>query len=104
MPEKQDVGFPNISFEEAPVTTRPLGLHEIPAQARIDREMAVIRHHHERIAKAIDVFWGHRDCEEYLQKLIFSGGDGSGKTRIGFKSEVLQALISLSDIHSVNYR
>jgi hypothetical protein len=104
MTDKKNVGFPHLSYEEAPIDTRPLGLHEIPLQARIEREMAVVRLHHERIAKSIDIFWGHRDCDEYLQKLIFSGGDGSGKTRIGFKAEVLQALISLSELHIVSYR
>ena len=66
--------------------------------------MAVITKHHERIAKAIDTFWGHRDCMEYLQKLIMSGGDGAGKTRVGFKAEVLTALINLTNLHEVVYR
>ena len=96
-------GFPSIEFQEEEAT-RPVPLHEIPKQARIDREMAVIAQHHARIAKAIDVFWGHRDCVEYLQKLILSGGDGAEKARVGFKPEVLTALINLTNLHEVTYR
>lgn len=98
------VGFPPINYMEEDVATRPMGLHELPRQARIDREMAVITNHHERIAKAINTFWGHRDCDEYLQKLILSGGDGAGKTRVGFKPAVLAALINLSELHNVDHR
>ncbi len=98
------VGFPPINYLEEDVATRPMGLHEIPKQARIDREMAVIASHHERIAMAINTFWGHRDCTEYLQKLILSGGDGAGKARVGFKPAVLAALINLSELHEVSHR
>ncbi len=98
------VGFPPINYLEEDVATRPMGLHEFPKQARIDREMAVIASHHERITTAINTFWGHRDCTEYLQKLILSGGDGAGKARVGFKPAVLAALINLSELHEVNHR
>ncbi len=74
-------------------------LHERPLQARIDAEMAVIAEHHIRIALAIEKFWGHRDCVEYLRTLILSGGDNDGKARVGFKSEVLSALINLAALH-----
>ena len=63
--------------------------------------MAIIRAHHERIAKAIEVFWGHRDCVESLQQLVLSGGDGVGKARIGFKREVVSALINLTTLHDL---
>lgn len=81
--------------------TRPMPLHERPLQARIDAEMAVIAEHHIRIALAIEKFWGHRDCVEYLRTLILSGGDNSGKARVGFKSEVLSALINLAALHQI---
>ena len=76
-----------------------MGLHELPRQARFDHEMQVIKTHHERISKAIGVFWGHKDCVEYLQKLILSGGDGFGQARTGFRSEVMTALINLNNLH-----
>ncbi len=75
-------------------------LHERPLQARIDIEMAVIAQHHVRIALAIEKFWGHRDCLEYLQSLILSGYK-EGEKRMGFKAEVVDALINLSQLHKV---
>ena len=101
MTGKQFVGFPDLLHESGELPTRPMLLAELPRLARIDHEMAIVRAHHERIAKAIDVFWGHRDCVEYLQQLILSGGDGVGKARIGFKREVLSALINLTTLHDL---
>ena len=98
------IGFPELNHGEDFLPTRPMGQHELPRQARIDREMAVIRAHHERITKAIEIFWGHRDCVEYLQQLILNGGDGVGNTRIGFRHDVLAALISLTELHEVQPR
>lgn len=74
-------------------------LHELPREVGIANAMAIVSKHHERIAKAINVFWGSRDCVEYIQKLVMSGGDGFGKTRIGFKPEVVSALLSLISLH-----
>ncbi len=101
MSQKNFVGFPGLNHETEAEdqVTRPMALHELPRIARIDREMQVISQHHERISKAIDVFWGHKDCAEYLQKLILSGGDGFGNARIGFRSEVMAALINLANLH-----
>jgi hypothetical protein len=97
------VGFPNINFTEEDVITRPMPLHELPIQARIDQEMAVVNQHHQRIVKSIGVFWGHSDCLEYLQKLILSGGDGHGHARVGFRAEVLTALINLANLHEEDF-
>jgi hypothetical protein len=99
MPEEKHDGFPNLLHDEDEQATRPMRLEEFPRLARIDHEMAIVRRHHERVAKAIEVFWGHKDCVEYLQQLILSGGDGVGKARIGFKREVLSALINLTTLH-----
>jgi hypothetical protein len=96
-----ETGFPSLQWEEDDLPTRPMPLHERPLQARIDNEMAVIAQHHVRIASAIEKFWGHRDCIEYLQKLIMSGGHQDGQTRVGFKSDVLSALINLAALHKM---
>lgn len=96
-----ETGFPSLQWEEDDLPTRPMPLHERPLQARIDNEMAIIAQHHVRIALAIEKFWGHRDCVEYLQKLIMSGGHQDGQARVGFKSEVLSALINLASLHKV---
>lgn len=95
----EEVGFPPISWEEEALSTRPLPLHELPAQVGIDMAMAVIDRHHARIGNAIRLFWGTRDCVEYMEKLVLSGGDGFGNARVGFKPEVVTALMSLITMH-----
>ncbi len=97
----KETGFPPINWDEEDLATRPMPLHELPRQVGIDSALAVIAAHHERIAKAIRIFWGSRDCVEYIQKLVMSGGDGFGKARVGFKPEVVSALMSLITLHRV---
>ena len=99
MSHEKYVEFPTLSVQEQDQVTRPMALDEFPRLAQIDHQMAIIRTHHERIAKSIEIFWGHKDCVEYLQKLIMSGGDGFGNARIGFRSEVLSALLNLVSLH-----
>lgn len=96
-----ETGFPSLQWEDDDLPTRPMPLHERPLQARIDHEMAIIAERHVRIALAIEKFWGHRDCVEYLQKLIMSGGHQDGTVRVGFKPDVLSALMNLAALHQV---
>lgn len=93
--------FPELINTEADETTRPLPIRELPRQFQIDHAMAIIRTHHARIASAIDMFWGHKDCVEYLHQLILNGGDGVGRTRVGFKHEVLAAFMHLITLHDL---
>ena len=53
----------------------------------------------ERIAKAIEILWGDKDCEKYLNDLIM---DNRGNRR-GFPAEVLSAIIKLSVEHSKKF-
>lgn len=101
MSEKKSVGFPDLTQRPEYEPTRPMPLHELPRPTRIDTEMAIVRAHNPRIAKSIEVFWGHRDCVEYLEQLILSGGDGFGNARVGFKREVISALLNLVALHEV---
>jgi hypothetical protein len=94
------LGFPPLKFVDEEPPTRPSPLHDKPLPAQIDRHMTTIEAQHPRIAAAIKTFWGHNDCDEYLQLLITSGGDGMGNARVGFKQEILAALISLSSLHT----
>ena len=94
-----ETGFPSLQWEEEELPTRPMPLHERPMQARIDHELAIVAEHHVRIALAIEKFWGHRDCVEYIQKLVMSGGHQDGQRRVGFKSDVVSALINLVSLH-----
>jgi len=94
--------FPELATDETDDgVTRPMPLQELPRQVRIDKAMTVIRERHARIANAIEMFWGHKDCVEYLQQLILSGGDGVGHARIGFKQDVLAAFMDLISLHEV---
>jgi hypothetical protein len=95
---KPEVGFPTLSWEEEDLKTRPMPLHERPLQAQVDVEMALIAQYHVRIALGIESFWGHSDCVEYLQSLILSGYK-EGEKRMGFKPEVLTALMTLVELH-----
>jgi hypothetical protein len=95
-----ETGFPSLQWEDEELPTRPMPLHERPLQARIDVELGTIAQHHVRIALAIEKFWGHRDCVEYMQSLILSGYK-EGEKRMGFKAEVVQALINLSQLHRI---
>lgn len=95
-----DTGFPSLQWEEDELATRPIPQHERPLQVRIDLEMAIVAEHHVRIALAIENFWGHRDCVEYMKNLILSGYK-EGEKRMGFKPEVVQALLNLTQLHKV---
>jgi hypothetical protein len=95
---KSQSGF-SASTSPGFLATRPLPLKDIPLLDRRVRQMAIISRQHERIAKTIDAFWGQPECINYLQKLIMSGGDGVEKTRVGFKPQVLSALIALTELH-----
>lgn len=99
----QDLGFPSLKWEDEDLPTRPMPLHERPLQTRIDHEMQTIGQRHPRIADAIEKFWGHRDCLEYLQTLIVQGHDGEQRTRVGFKPEVSGALIQLAALHKAAF-
>lgn len=94
-------GFPILNGEIEDVATRPMAMHELPVPFRIDHELNIIEHHHARIANSIRMFWGHRDCVEYIQKLIMSGGDGAAEKRVGFKPAVLTSLMTLVSLHNI---
>lgn len=96
---KPFIGFMETSDDPDELDTRPMPLDDLPRQARIDREMAIIRSHHERIFQAIQLFWGHKDCAQYLKGLVLNGAEGRGEARIGFKREVLSSLINLLTMH-----
>ncbi len=100
--KNESLGFPTLKWDADDQDTRPMPLHELPRQVGIDNAMAIVASHHERIAKAITAFWGSRDCVEYIEKLVLNGGDGLGKTRVGFKPEVVSALMSLISLHQLD--
>ena len=53
-----------------------------------------------RIAEAIDLTWGHNECDAYLSKLIISDRDN----RVGFEPEVFNMLLRLQKLHTADLR
>ena len=94
----KDSGFPSLDWEDDALDTRPLPLHELPSHVRIENELSVIAARHQRIADSIRIFWGHHDCIEYMQNLIMSGYK-EGVVRMGFKPEIISALMNLIALH-----
>ena len=94
-------GFPIISYTDEHLQTRPTPLHEQPKRTRIDHQLGVIGEQHEHIVKIILVLWGHQECLDYIRQLVFDGGDGVGRSRVGFKQVVLSALMDLSNLHEI---
>ena len=97
-PPKPEVGFPSLSWEEEDLDTRPMPPHERPMQARVDVEMALLGERHARVASAIESFWGSKDCVAYIESLVLSGYK-EGEKRIGFKPEIVSALMTLAELH-----
>lgn len=99
MPKNNIIGFPKLAMESGDDVTRPMALHELPRKFQVDHNIDIIKKRHERVARSINMFWGHRDCAEYLQSLIISGGDGFAHERIGFSPEVMTALFNLARLN-----
>jgi hypothetical protein len=60
----------------------------------------VIAREHPRVAKAIELTWGHPELDVYLQKLIVADRGG----REGFSRTTMSALMKLSKQHSEQFR
>jgi hypothetical protein len=89
------------------------GLVEEPAQAVVPQgpspeqrkqvALQVIDTHHKRIADTIRNMWGYKECSDYINKLIMSGGDGMGHARIGFNQQAVEAMLALVEIHDAQF-
>ena len=88
---------------EAFMGTRPMGLEDKTPEQRNNDALAVIEGPHRKIADAIRATWGFRECEGYINKLVLSGSDGMGQTRVGFNPLVIDALMALSDLHESQF-
>lgn len=102
-PPPEHTDFPSLDWEDEALETRPMGLHEQPLQARLDREMQVITAQHPHVAAVIEKLWGYPQCQEYIRSLVFDGFK-QGQQRTGFKPDVLAALMHLSSMHEADNR
>jgi len=84
-------------------STQPLGLEGKTADQRREESLAVVKMHHSRIANTILTLWGYKECSVYIYKLILNGGDGMGKTRIGFNQDAAEAMMALAELHDAQF-
>lgn len=82
--------------------TLPMPLHDLPEPHQVEVALEVVRQKYPRVANTIRIFWGFPEGADYLTKLIFDGCDPKSHTREGFKSDVLNALLTLQSLHRVN--
>ena len=105
MADKAPVKVAAVDFE-LPTAPMPIGLMPdravLPAQRR-EEALAVVSHHHTRIANTIRTLWGYPECGTYINKLVMAGGDGMGQSRVGFNQDAVQAMLALSDLHDGQY-
>jgi len=90
--------FPQIVLTEDP---QPVLTPAVSKDEAIKQMKAIIRKHNERVANSLDAMWGHRECDDYLRRLVFDRADPADLIRVGFKPEVIQALLVLSELHTV---
>ena len=78
-------------------------LHQKTLEQRKNEALDLVELHHSRIANTIRTLWGYKECSAYINKLIMSGGDGMGHTRVGFNQEAVQAMMELTDVHDAQF-
>lgn len=78
---------------------QPEQLYRLPVNERKVAALQIVELHHHRIAMTLRSLWGHKECSDYISKLILSGGDGMGHARIGFNQDAALAMMVLSDLH-----
>lgn len=84
-------------------STPPASTQKRTLEQRKDDALLTVELHHHRIANTIRTLWGYKECSDYISKLIMSGGDGMGKSRMGFNQEAANAMMSLADLHDEMY-
>jgi hypothetical protein len=78
---------------------QPEQLQMLSVDQRKEAALQIVELHHHRIANTIRSLWGHKECSDYISKLIMSGGDGMGHARIGFNQDAAHAMMVISDMH-----
>jgi hypothetical protein len=85
------------------VATEPMPLDQKPIAYRIEEALACVELHHQRVANTIRTIWGHKECVQYINKLVMGGNDDSGRSRIGFHQEAVNAMLELANLHEAQY-
>ena len=113
---EQDSKFNAVPAMDASFqSTVPAGLLDVGAnpqtmsrkertlEQRKDDALTTVELHHHRIANTIRTLWGYKECSDYISKLILSGGDGMGHSRLGFNQDAANAMMLLAEIHDAQF-
>ncbi len=115
---EQDSKFSTLpSLDASFQNTTPMGLQDdSPTQQdlslsreartleqRMEDALSTVELHHHRIANTIRTLWGYKECSDYISKLILSGGDGMGHSRMGFNQDAADAMMLLAEIHDAQF-
>jgi hypothetical protein len=83
--------------------TEPMPLEIKPLAQRVDEALARVELHHGRVAHSIRTMWGHKECVQYINKLVMGGSDTMGRSRVGFHQEAVEAMLELADLHEAQF-
>jgi hypothetical protein len=85
------------------IATEPIPLEQKPIAHRIEEALSMVDLHHQRVANTIRTIWGHKECVQYINKLVMGGSDDSGRSRVGFHQEAVNAMLELANLHEAQY-
>ncbi len=96
--------FGAISSKADPFApTEPMALQEKTIQQRTAEALEIVKLHHSRVANSILTMWGHKECVQYINKLVMGGSDNTGHARMGFHQEAVQAMLELANLHEAQF-
>jgi hypothetical protein len=82
--------------------TQPMSLDDTREREK-NHALAIVETYHPRIARSIRTLWGYKECSAYIDKLIINGDDGTGKSRVGFNQEAVDAMLTLTHLHDERF-
>ncbi len=68
-----------------------------------EEALLTVAQHHSRVANTIRNLWGHRECNEYINKLLMDGNDHQGRARVGFHHDAVEAMMKLITLHEQQF-
>jgi hypothetical protein len=83
--------------------TEPMALQEKSIEQRTTEALAIVQQRHARVANSIRTMWGHKECVQYINKLVMGGSDDSGHARMGFHQDAVQAMLELANLHEAKF-
>jgi len=84
--------FPPLFMDDDTPAT-PIAEEKKPGR---EDHLAILKDSYPRIASAIELMWGHPECEDYVNKLILNDRG----SRQGFPKDAMSALLGLFRLHT----